>query len=149
MGINTEIYYMFREKLNITIDLEHRILCTEWLRGMNRQQYRRGLRSVRKLISENNLKFWLVCTNEALSPNVADQKWVATRFFSLLLKTPLKKIAFVLPSDHFIYMLAESLIKKLYRLYGDKIELEAFSRTEHARHWLFTSDEAEHAFAAS
>lgn len=139
---------LYKNFLKIDIEPEHQMLCSKWYKAMSVAEYKEGLLHAEKLLRENLLECWLVQASIFNPPVVKEQKWTIEVLLPLLLKTNLKKIAFVLPGDHFMHMLASSMIDKAYRMFGHRIKLECFTRVEHARHWLLTSDETEDAISA-
>ncbi|MFD2512349.1 hypothetical protein ACFSRY_00605 [Pontibacter locisalis] len=138
----------YERYINVRVDSPHKIIHTEWTRSVSGSEFRRGLLEIQKLILKENLENWLICASVFIPPVALDQKWTIEHLFPHFLNSSLRKIAVVLPGDHFLHMLANSMIEKTYRLYGHRIQLECFSRVEHARHWLLTLDETQGALSA-
>lgn len=118
------------------IDTRRKLLYSRWLRNVTPQEYKAGLHQVHELLVQNEVTHWLQDSNALQPRNIEDQKWAAEEFGILLIQSPLKFLAVVVPSTSMHYPVICSLREKAYRIFGKTKLMEVFNTTEEALAWL-------------
>ena len=135
----------YKDYLSIRVYPESKLIHTCWLRTVSSGEFRAGLLHLQAVILQQQLELWLLDANHLAPPDVLDQKWTIEKLLRSLEEAKLRKIALILPDDPIFHMLGESMKARVYSLFSQKILLDCFSRTDHARYWLLLSSETEDA----
>jgi hypothetical protein len=122
--------------LEFRIDTDKKLLYGKWLRDVNNEEYKAGLKQIYNLIKSNDILRW-VQNSELLRPrDLTDQKWLAEEYGLLLTLSSIKYIAVIVPRQSPHYNILMSLREKAYRIFGKSKYVELFETEQEALAWL-------------
>lgn len=112
-----------------------RLIYTKFLRPTDHDEYKTAMLFVLGKIEELELVMWVMDSTLSYF-TVQDQKW-SVEYLGLLLKaTTLKNFGMIRGKDAMLHMVAESMRSKIYRIFGDQIQLEQFEDLSEAMKFL-------------
>lgn len=126
--------------LSARIVPDENLLHVTWLRSVSSQEYRDGLKAIKKLIFENNFKLWLADSRLLAHVTFEDQQWIMKEVIPLLLKSQLQKVARVVNADVFSYITFENMMSKAHENYNVEGHMEQFTSIDAALSWLRMND---------
>jgi hypothetical protein len=122
--------------LEFRIDTDKKLLYGKWLRDVNNEEYKAGLKQIYTLIKSYDILRW-VQNSELLQPrDLTDQKWLAEEYGLLLTLSSIKYIAVIVPRQSPHYNILMSLREKAYRIFGKSKYVELFETEQEALAWL-------------
>lgn len=97
--------------------------------------YKKAMLQVYSTIKEHQLVNWIMDSTKS-NFTMQDQKWSVEQLGLLLHDTPLQKVAMVRGQDPILQIVAESMRKKIYMIFGMQKELQHFATLEEALHYV-------------
>ncbi|MCJ8164273.1 hypothetical protein MKJ04_05415 [Pontibacter sp. E15-1] len=120
----------------ITSCEEGGLLHTRWLRSVNPDEYRTGVRLVKELVLENNIRAWLTDSRKLNSVPFAEQQWLKREIAPAVVMTKLEKIARVFTEDVFHYIAFENLTQVIIEEHRKTLLIGQFTSVDAALAWL-------------
>ncbi|WP_018477548.1 hypothetical protein [Pontibacter roseus] len=131
-----------KDYLSVELEDGQRRVVSRWLRPVESAELREGLLLLQHLTEEHQPVSWLMETHHLTPLPLEDQNWVVESLASRLVDTSLLQVALVLPNDATLHLVGDRIKQKIYTAFGQKIQVECFSRRDHALFWLSNPEDS-------
>jgi len=124
------------------IDTQQKLLSSYWLRPVSQPEVRQGLQHLVEVIHRHEIKHWLHHSKQACMLETDNRNWLTEVLLLLLVHSKLQQLAIVCEQRREQQQAAETLRKKIYRIFGTMIPIEFFPTPALATAWLLPQSQA-------
>ena len=120
----------------IKIDQENNLLRAEWLRPVSKEEIITGGTKLYEALRDSGLTRAVANAQKLGQLDAATKEWLSNDFYALLSKSPLQKLARVLPGNLFSRITLEAVATRAEAQNTNKFLYKNFANETEAIHWL-------------
>ncbi|GAB3817108.1 hypothetical protein [Pontibacter rugosus] len=118
-------------------DTSRSLLQTEWLRPVQMHEMVTGGTMLYEVLSQTGATLVVADASKLTNLSTETKEWMSSKFYELLSKTQLKKLARVVPEALFSRLALESVVTRAEAIGVTKFNVCNFTDPQKALDWLF------------
>lgn len=130
------IFELEKVSFRLWIDLDLKLMYTEWILKPSAEEYREACVLFVKLVKEHAVECWIADSKQLSGLPTQVQKPVLQKFAPALADGSLKKLARIIDKDSESIFMFENISHNLKENYKSVIEVEQFITFEDAADWV-------------
>ncbi|GHA61183.1 hypothetical protein [Pontibacter akesuensis] len=132
-----EVHYS-SDFYRIEVNVADNLLRSEWLRAVSKVEMVTGGTKLMEALQETVVELAIADARVLTALTSETKEWMATKFYELLSKTNLKRLARITPSDLFSKIALESVATRSEALNITKFSVMNFTDPEEGLRWLLS-----------
>lgn len=125
------------EFLRVWIDVDVKLMFSEWLRPVNSREYREANLRLLRFLEEHRVLYWITDTSKLGAISKSDEDWTLPSFAAKLPGTALKKLARISGADKASYPKFEAFTKRAEEAVDiGSVQVRQFMTYKEAADWV-------------